>query len=133
MSKPVWLMLVFLFALEFIPKNINKKEKFIFDRPRNEGYVAFIVNEKDEYVDEPTEKCKCNGSEVIVHGDGHKTPCQCLNTGSKICECAKEKSQAVELEIIKQIVLPPEVKVDNTTQPQNNEDDNSRRRFRFRR
>lgn len=32
--------------------------------------------------------CSCGGKGYIVHGDGHKTPCPCLEDGG--CECESE-------------------------------------------
>lgn len=99
MSKSVWFILIFLLIIEFFPESvINKKEEFVFDRPRNEGFIAFIVNEKvedsnnneDEDDDDDESKCSCNGSEVIIHGDGHRTPCPCVSAGGE-CKCSKKK------------------------------------------
>ena len=31
--------------------------------------------------------CRCNGSKVVTHGDGHQTPCQCSSKpGGCICK-----------------------------------------------
>lgn len=31
--------------------------------------------------------CRCNGSKVMVHGDGHQTPCQCTTKpGGCVCK-----------------------------------------------
>lgn len=55
-------------------------------------------------------KCPCKGSGVIVHGDGHETPCpfhskefESLNTKGFVCECdsrcACEVCQCEKMEI----------------------------------
>jgi len=50
-----------------------------FDHQRNEGYVAFVVNESvHDHTPKPDPdpaKCACKGTGVITHGDGHQTPC----------------------------------------------------------
>ena len=50
------------------------------DQQRNEGYVAFIVNETEaeELLARPhpdVDKCACKGTGYIWHGDGHQTKC----------------------------------------------------------
>lgn len=100
MSKAVWVILILLIAIDLFPSSvIKKREVFEFDRPRNEGYVAFIVNENTEENndnnnddDNDNTTCKCNGTEVIIHGDGHKTPCKCINEGGE-CNCSKKQIQ----------------------------------------
>lgn len=126
MSKSTWVILIILFLLQVVPNKIQN-EKYNFDRPRNEGYIAFIVNEKDDKKEETIEKCSCDGSKVMVHGDGHKTPCKCINNG-KECKCAKTSQEASVLpvpQIVAPVVVAP---VQN-----NNSDSNNERRFRFRR
>lgn len=56
--------------------------------PRNEGYVAFIVNESPSIPQ--IEKCECNGDKVIKTGDGRTLPCPCTN-----CQCKKETSSGI--------------------------------------
>ena len=53
-----------------------------FDHSRNEGYVAFVVNEVEYQAPNPIpqpdpdpEKCACKGTGIITHGDGHTTHC----------------------------------------------------------
>ena len=50
------------------------------DQERNEGYIAFIVNEEEADAIEPqphpdANKCACKGTGLITHGDGHQTKC----------------------------------------------------------
>ena len=50
------------------------------DQLRNEGYVAFVVNEEEaeDIGDKPhpdKDKCACKGTGYIWHGDGHQTKC----------------------------------------------------------
>jgi thiol-disulfide isomerase/thioredoxin len=83
-------LLLFLPAPSAIPS--PSKPTFKIDRMAAEGYVAFVVNEKPagntDLVD--PQKCECAGTKVITHGDGHKTPCQCLLNGTD-CNCASNK------------------------------------------
>ena len=51
-----------------------------FDKLKNEGYVAFITNEKEVEAELPKPdrditKCACKGTGYIWHGDGHQTKC----------------------------------------------------------
>ena len=50
------------------------------DQSRNEGYVAFVVNEREPDDISPAphpdiNKCACKGTGYIWHGDGHQTKC----------------------------------------------------------
>jgi thiol-disulfide isomerase/thioredoxin len=77
------------------------KKAFAFDAVRNEGYIAFVVNEENKQNNKNNEsKCECGGTKVIIHGDGHKTPCPCPGT----CNCSKTKTQ--EPEQIQQVEQP---------------------------
>lgn len=104
------IIVLLLVVLSIIPYDIFVKgegKTFSFDRARNEGYIAFVVNEEQKKEEEdkaPTPKCKCNGTEVIVHGDGHKTPCPCLGGNNK-CNCGKTQ-EAPEIKS-KEVVEPP--------------------------
>jgi len=87
--KKSTILLLLLLAVFFIPIPSNEKT-FAIDTSRSEGYVAFIVNGDQEPIDNETDTattCECNGEKVIVHGDGHKTPCQCINSGDGVCRC----------------------------------------------
>lgn len=88
-STKIILALVFvLILLNNVDLNITKKPKeFSIDKYQSEGYVAYIVNSENENKEDEITKCTCNGSKVIVHGDGHKTPCPC-----DVCTCKKESS-----------------------------------------
>jgi hypothetical protein len=104
--KPSSIILILLFAVTLVPNNIfdfNKKTAApSFDRPKNEGFVAFVINEKLLKMSKPDDNtpdvpaCECNGSGVLIHGDGHRTPCPCLSNGGK-CECAKKSEQIDDL------------------------------------
>ena len=53
----------------------------------NEVNLAFDLAEKNilkskHYIPDDNVECSCNGTGVIVHGDGHETPCPC-----EVCEC----------------------------------------------
>ena len=45
----------------------------------------YIIKETPTPSPQPDSKCKCGGTGVIVHGDGHKTPCLCPTP----CKCSK--------------------------------------------
>ena len=75
-----------------------------FDHQRNEGYVAFVVNEsaydRTPRPDDPDPaECACGGTGILTHGDGHQTPCPCRGTDNNPddgerdwkCECDSEK------------------------------------------
>lgn len=83
------ILLVFVYTL-IMANNALLNKEFSFDRVANEGYVAFIVNEYEESVDVPDDvvnKCDCNGTKKLTHGDGHQTPCPCMSTPEG-CKCA---------------------------------------------
>jgi len=96
MKKSTFLLLLLLIAV-FIPSintdlELGGKKAFSIDIAKSEGYVAFIVNGDQGSVDNETDTittCECNGEKVIEHGDGHKTPCQCINSGDGVCRCEK--------------------------------------------
>lgn len=93
------ILIIALLAITFIPTNVAKKDKtFNFDKNKNEGYIAYIVNSSEKKPDIPdlVEECDCAGSKVMVHGDGHTTPCQCFNTGDGKCKCSKVESVFLE-------------------------------------
>lgn len=102
--NPTSLIIILLFLITFIPfpdNLLESKQTFSFNKIRNEGYTAFIVNEdapkdeKDED-DDSNFKCECQGTEVITHGDGHKTPCPCLGKDGGVCACGS-KSKKLEI------------------------------------
>lgn len=91
--------IVLMFAITFIPTKFTKENNvFNFDKDKNEGYIAYVVNssETKSPIPDLVEKCDCDGSKVMVHGDGHKTPCQCFNTGDGKCKCSKIESIFLE-------------------------------------
>jgi hypothetical protein len=88
------ILILVLLGITFIPINTkinNLVDSFDFDHPKNEGYIAYIVNSQTE-IPQPdnVSECDCNGSKEMIHGDGHKTPCQCFNTGDGTCKCKKK-------------------------------------------
>lgn len=92
--------IVALFLITIIPfwsSTESRKKIFAFDKGSAEGYVAFVVNESTANKNETVEKkCECRGKKVIVHGDGHKTPCPCLSDGSS-CNCKPDKNNTSSL------------------------------------
>jgi hypothetical protein len=111
--KAVTVISLLLFVLTFLPPiNFQQQETpFIFDHVKNEGYVAFIVNGYEPAKpDNGGNACDCNGEGTITHGDGHKTPCPCIGSGSE-CECKPIKSSKKgEVLIIEK--QPEEIKID---------------------
>lgn len=102
-AMSIIILLVFIWTL--IPGGSSPGRKaFTFDHTKNEGYVAFIVNEyqPESIPDDEDDVQKCDGSGYITHGDGHKTPCP----GCENCE----KSQAVP-------IVTDEVKKNSTQNP----------------
>ena len=93
MSKSATIILLLLgttfFPFDIFDKAEAKKPVFEFDRLANEGFVAFVVQDTPVDDTEPVNQCDCDGSKVMVHGDGHTTPCQCHITGDGVCRCAK--------------------------------------------
>tara|TARA_R100000008_G_scaffold75488_1_gene54771 strand:+ start:1634 stop:2038 length:405 start_codon:yes stop_codon:yes gene_type:complete len=74
--------LIFLFTYGKISSGITdiKENKINIDEKRNEGFVAFVVNETEAQPIAPkphpdAEKCACKGTGYIWHGDGHQTKC----------------------------------------------------------
>ena len=66
----------------------SSPKEFVIDKPRSEGFVAFIVNEKsfDTEGGDVQNECECNGTKELIHGDGHKTPCPCTESPEG-CKC----------------------------------------------
>jgi hypothetical protein len=66
----------------------SSPKEFVIDKPRSEGFVAFIVNEKsfDSEGGDVQNECECNGTKELIHGDGHKTPCPCTESPEG-CKC----------------------------------------------
>lgn len=103
MNKTAMTVLVLL-LISFIPFNMfslnaDDREAFQFNEVENEGYTAFVVQETEPSdtpdpppAPDPVTKCDCDGSKVMIHGDGHKTPCQCFNEGDGVCNCSKSGS-----------------------------------------
>lgn len=60
----------------------------------------FVVNPKPDVVvgpDEDPAKCACKGTGVIIHGDGHKTPCPFHSkTTSKMKSVLESKSLIIQ-------------------------------------
>jgi len=88
-------IVLLFFAITLIPSNVlNRNSVASINRKKAEGYVAFIANDKeniDNNTDNVVEKCECNGTKQIIHGDGHRTPCNCVNSGSE-CKCKPSSS-----------------------------------------
>lgn len=89
---PVLILLVFIWTL--LPVESGAGTAIEFDSVKNEGYVAFIVNEyqPEKDTDEEEKEELCDGSGYITHGDGHKTPCP----GCDNCETGQEPVEEVK-------------------------------------
>ena len=87
------IIILLFFLVTFIPFGVSPKVISLVDPYRNEGRVAFVVNEselsdiKNNKEDQEKTECKCGGTGVLTHGDGQKTPCPCKGTGE--CKCGK--------------------------------------------
>lgn len=75
-SNAISFVVLCVFLYTFLPFGIARASReFVFDRVANEGYVAFVVNEKLLTQPDEEDEAQCDGSGFITHGDGHKTPC----------------------------------------------------------
>ena len=85
------------------------QKEFVVDKPRSEGFVAFIVNEKavDTEGGDVQNECECNGTKELIHGDGHKTPCPCTESPEG-CQC--RSTQPVIKKEVEQIPQAGDVK-----------------------
>lgn len=85
------IIILLFFLVTFIPIGTELKVISLVDPYRNEGRVAFVVNESEPSPlkkNEDKVECECGGTGVLTHGDGHKTPCPCKGTGE--CKCGKD-------------------------------------------
>lgn len=95
------LMLILLFVVTILPASSGlEKPEFSVDLNKAEGYVAFVSNENAEGQSNEDDEsvnsvCKCNGTKVQVHGDGHKTPCKCFLSEGGVCNCAAGSAASV--------------------------------------
>ena len=92
--KKTSIIFAILLLISFFPYGIlssQASQEFSIDELASEGYSAFVIQgvESEKIPDDSIQECECNGSKVMVHGDGHKTPCQCFNVGDGICRCTK--------------------------------------------
>ena len=99
----VLLAAVTLVDFESLTPTPNNPSSYDFDHQRNEGYVAFIVNESTHDTtpkpDPDPAKCACKGTGLITHGDGHQTVCPYHGEGNNPddgernwkCDCDSEK------------------------------------------
>ena len=83
MCKAITLLCTYSFVLMSYGCHYLTEDNFDsgFDKLRNEGFVAFIVNESEQPEDDTAKpdpdvnKCACKGTGYIWHGDGHQTKC----------------------------------------------------------
>jgi hypothetical protein len=74
---------------ELVASSFEGAEKLIIKNPEN-----------------PVNKCDCNGAKIIVHGDGHRTPCPCTGTSSG-CQCGKSQASIpIEKKTVKFFTRP---------------------------
>lgn len=104
-----------------VEESVMKTKKIVNDvLDKNEKK---IVNEKPEPEPSPnpdTLICRCNGSKVITHGDGHQTPCQC-NSKPGGCICKPLNPPLPREEEEKKLIekpLPPELSSQQLQPPQ---------------
>lgn len=115
--KTSTLILIAFLIITFIPLPFvggQSKNKFEFDHAKNEGYIAHIVNSYQPQSTPDTvpddARCDCRGSKIMVHGDGHRTPCQCYNENDGACNCAKKEAGVYMGAEIKKKIDEPENK-----------------------
>jgi hypothetical protein len=75
--------------------NNGQIDKEALETFKKDVSMAFDNAEKDIIKvtpDIPVNKCECNGTKEIVHGDGHRTPCPCP---AGQCKCVKAQEAAV--------------------------------------
>ena len=91
-------------------------KEFVIDKPRSEGFVAFIVNEKsvDTEGGDVQNECECNGTKELIHGDGHKTPCPCTESPQG-CQC--RPTQPVTKKEVEEIPQAGDVKKKEQSPP----------------
>ena len=80
MYKSILLLSSAIFLVLGCNLKTNDNATKAFDELRNEGFVAFIVNEveaegNDDRPHPDASKCACKGTGYIWHGDGHQTKC----------------------------------------------------------
>jgi hypothetical protein len=86
------LIIVGIVAFTFILPNIGTgvdKEKYDLLQASAQKYIEESHESRWDIDDEEDIGCGCNGREYIEHGDGHRTPCPCLEDGN--CKCESEK------------------------------------------
>jgi hypothetical protein len=67
-----------------------------FDKAEKEVYNVVVVPDEDIFKPDPdVKKCACRGSGIIVHGDGHKTPCEFHGRTSTNTDCPDGKCPLV--------------------------------------
>lgn len=95
MMKNSTIILALLLLVTFMPTsysfNNQNYDDDSFDNLSNEGYIAYVINSSEsENNNEPVNKeCECKGTGVIIHGDGHRTPCPYVNPDTGKCEFGK--------------------------------------------
>jgi len=62
---------------DLVSESFNDSEKLIIKNP------------------DTVNRCECNGAKIIVHGDGHRTPCPCTGTTSG-CKCGTNQQQELQ-------------------------------------
>jgi len=94
--KASTIIILLLLAVTFIPSGGVSSSEIKIDPMESEAYVAFLVNEDEVPKDNDVTECDCNGDGVLTHGDGHKTPCPCIDKGG--CNCVKTSSESITQE-----------------------------------
>lgn len=100
------------FTARNVEDSVMKTQKRVNDiLDKNEK----IFEKKEPEPNPDTLVCRCNGSKVITHGDGHQTPCQC-NSKPGGCIC-KPLNPPLPKEA-EQKSLPPELPSSQLQPPQ---------------
>lgn len=76
------------FAARNVEDSVMKTKKIVNDvLDKNEKVIMNNKPEPNPIPNPDNLVCRCNGSRVIIHGDGHQTPCQCISKpGGCICK-----------------------------------------------
>ncbi len=66
-------------------KLYDNSEKNTFEEYKNKALEAISEYNNNDTPDTPDndDECPCGGKGYIVHGDGHKTPCPCIESGNE--------------------------------------------------
>lgn len=93
MKKDIFISagIILLFVFGFLVKQPGITQDQI-DMYQKDAVMVIADSFTEKFAELDIEDCPCDGSGVITHGDGHKTPCSCLASGE--CKCKSENTGA---------------------------------------